>query len=252
MECTRKAGIKLNDEKCVTKRKECNFFGMLYSPDGVKPSPDKVRTIDNLEPPKDKKELHTFLGMATYMSSFFPSLADYTAPLRNHMKENVDFEWNPSHSKAFEKVKPLICTATTLAYYDTKKPVALRVDASSKGLGAALFQDNKPMAFASKALTPAETRYANIERELFAVVYGCEKFHSYLYGRSFVVRTDHCPLEQVHKKNMMQAPPRLQRMLLRLQPNPMAASLNISQEEKWLQLTPYHAFHQWINSKYQT
>ena len=169
-------------------------------------NPDKVRVIENLEPPKDKKELHTFLGMETYMSSFIPNLADHTAPLRNLLKENVDFAWDPSHSKAFEKV---ICTATTLAYYDTKKPVALHVDASSKGLGAALFQDNKPIAFASKALTPAETRYANIERELLAVVYGCEKFHSYLYGRSFVVRTDHCPLEQVHKKNLMQAPPRL-------------------------------------------
>ena len=158
---------------------------MLYIPDGVKPSPDKVRAIENLEPPKDKKELHIILGMVTYMSSFIPNLADHTAPLRNLLKENVDFAWNPSHSKAFEKVKLLICTATTLAYYDTKKPVALHVDASSKGLGAALFQDNKPIAFASKALTPAKTRYANIERELLAVVYGCEKFHSYLYGRSF-------------------------------------------------------------------
>ena len=127
MERTKKAGIKLNDEKCVIKTKECNFFGMLYTPDG-----------------------------------------DHTAPLRNLLKENVDFAWNPSHSKAFEKVKLLICTATTLAYYDEKKPVAFHVDASSKGLGAALFQDNKPIAFASKALTPAETRYANIERELLA------------------------------------------------------------------------------------
>ena len=178
MERTRKAGIKLNDEKCVIKTKECNFVGMLYTPDGVKPSPDKVRAIENLEPPKDKKELHTFLGMATYMSSFIPNLADHTAPLRNLLKENVDFAWNPSHSKAFEKVKSLICTTTTLAYYDRNEPVVLHVDASSKGLGAALFQSNKPIAFASKALTPAETRYANIERELLAVVYGCEKFHS--------------------------------------------------------------------------
>ena len=91
MERTRKAGIKLNDEKCVIKTKECNFFGMLYTPDGVKPSPDKVRAIENLEPPKDKKELHTFLGMVTYMSSFIPNLADHTAPLRNLLKENVDF-----------------------------------------------------------------------------------------------------------------------------------------------------------------
>ena len=55
---------------------------MLYTPDGVKPSPDKVRTIENLEPPKDKKELHTFLGMATYMSSFIPNLADLVKRMR--------------------------------------------------------------------------------------------------------------------------------------------------------------------------
>ena len=151
------------------------------------------------------------------MSSFIPNLADHTAPLRNLLKENVDFAWNPSNSKAFEKVKSLICTTTTLAYYDRNEPVVLHVDASSKGLGAALFQENKPIAFASKALTPAETRYANIKRELLAVVYGCEKFHSYLYGRSFVVKTDHRPLEQ-----------------------------------KWLQPMPCHAFCQWMNLKYQT
>ena len=115
-------------------------------------------------------------------------------------------------------MKALICTTTTLAYYDRSEPVVLHVDASIKGLGAALFQNDKPIAFASKALTPTETRYANIERELLAVVYGCEKFHSYLYGRSFVVKTDHRPLEQIHKKNLLQATPRLQRMLLRLQP----------------------------------
>ena len=113
----------------------------------------------------------------------------------------------------------MICAATTLAYYDRNKPVVLHVDASIKGLDAALFQDNKLIAFASKALTPTETRYANIERELLAVVYGCEKFHSYLYGRSFVIKTDHRPLEQIHKKNLTQAPPRLKKkMLLRLQP----------------------------------
>ena len=217
MERTRKAGIKLNDEKCVIKTKECNFFGMLYTPDSVKPSPDKIKAIEEMETPKDK-ELHTFLGMATYISSFIPKLADHTASLRDLLKENVEFVWTSSHSKAFQKVKSMICTATTLAYYDRNEPVVLHVDASMKGLGAALFQNNRPIAFASKALTPVETRYANIERELLAVVYGCEKFHSYLYGRSFVVKTDHRPLEQIHKKDLMQAPPRLQRMLLRLQP----------------------------------
>ena len=86
-----------------------------------------------------------------------------------------------------------------------------------KGLGACLLQDNKPAAFASKALTSVEARYANIERELLAVVYGCERFHTYLYGRSFTVESDHKPLESIHLENLIAAPPRLQRMLLRLQ-----------------------------------
>ena len=166
MERTRIAGIKLNDKKCVIKTKECNFFDMLYTPDGVKPSPNKVRAVENLEPPKNKQELHTFLGMAT-------------------MKE---------------KVKSLICITTTLTYNDRNEPVALHVDASIKGLGAALFQNNRPIAFASKALTLKKTRYANIERELLAVVCGCEKFYSYLYGRSLVVKTEHRPLKQILKK----------------------------------------------------
>ena len=144
-------------------------------------------------------------------------------------------------------MKSLICTTTTLAYYDRNEPVVLHVDASIKGLGAALFQNNKPITFASKSLTPAETRYANIERELLAVVYGCEKFHSYLYGRSFVVKTDHRPLEQIHKKNLMQAPPRLQRMLLRLQPYDCVIKYLPGRE-----MITADAFRRWMNLKYQT
>ena len=170
IERTRKAGIKLNDEKCFIKTKECKFFGMLYTPDGVKPSPDKVQAIKNLEPPKDKKELHTFRRMETYMGSFIPKLADHTAPLRDLLKENVDFAWNPLQSKAFEKVKSLISNLTTLAYYNRNETFVLHVDASIRGLRAALFQNNRPIALASKALTPAEIRYAKIKRELLAVV----------------------------------------------------------------------------------
>ena len=74
----------------------------------------------------------------------------------------------------------------------------LQVDASMKAHGAALIQDGKPVAFASKALSPAESRYANIERKLLAVVYGCERFHNYLFGRPFTVESDHKPLASIH------------------------------------------------------
>ena len=80
-----------------------------------------------------------------------------------------------------------------------------------------LLQNDKPVAFASKSLSETEQRYANIEREMLAVVYGCERFHTYLYGKQFVVETDHKPLEMIHLKNLSAAPQRLQRMLLRIQ-----------------------------------
>ena len=95
--------------------------------------------------------------------------------------------------------------------------MSLQVDASNKGLGTVLLQEGKPIAFASKALTEMEQRYANIERELLAVDFGCERFRTYLYGCKFQVKSDHKPLEMISLKNLIAAPPRLQRMLLRLQ-----------------------------------
>ncbi len=112
----------------------------------------------------------------------------------------------------------LISTETTLSYFDPEKQTVLQVDASQRGIGAVLMQDGKPIAYASKSLTDTETRYANIERELLAVVFGCERFHTYVYGTSFRVISDHKPLEMIIQKPLKSAPPRLQRMLLRLQP----------------------------------
>ena len=93
----------------------------------------------------------------------------------------------------------------------------VQADASFRGLGACLIQDGKPIAFASKSLTGAESRYANIKRELLAIVFACIRFNTYLQGRSFTVQSDHKPLEMIHLKSMHNAPPRLQRMLLQLQ-----------------------------------
>ena len=95
--------------------------------------------------------------------------------------------------------------------------MTIQVDASQKGLGAALLQDGCPVAFASKALTPTEQRYANIEREMLACVFGAERFHTYVFGRSFTIESDHKPLEQINLKRLADTPKRLQGMLLRLQ-----------------------------------
>ena len=93
-----------------------------------------------------------------------------------------------------------------LKYYDVKSPVTLSVDASSHGLGAVIMQDQQPIAYASKALTSNQQRYAQIEKELLAVVYGCNKFHQYIYGQTVKVETDHKPLEAIFKKPLHLTP----------------------------------------------
>ena len=108
-----------------------------------------------------------------------------------------------------------------LRYYDRTKPVKVQADASLRGLGACLIQEYKgedqPIAFASKSLMDVETRYTNIERELLAIVFACQRFSTYLLGRSFIAESDHKLLEMIAMKNLANTLPHLQRMLLELQ-----------------------------------
>ena len=101
--------------------------------------------------------------------------------------------------------------------YDPSKPVRVQVDASQSGLGAVVMQNGQPIAYASKLLTTTQQAYAQIEKETLALVFGCEKFHHYLYGRNFVGETDHKRLEIIIKKPSHLVPMRLQRMRIRLQ-----------------------------------
>ena len=123
----------------------------------------------------------------------------------------------PVTGKHCKKIKDLICKEMSLTYFNPSKDTSLPVNASNKGLGSVLLQEGKPIAFASKTLTEMEQRYANIERELLAVVWGAERLRTYLYGCKFQVESNHKPLEMICLKNLIAAPPHLQRMLLRLQ-----------------------------------
>ena len=217
MRIAAKSGLVLNAEKCSIKTPQVKFFGMIYDAEGVHPDPEKCEEIHAMPAPQNVTEVQQFLGIIQYLSPFIPNLADHTAPLRALTKKDVKFEWNASLQHAFDKIKSMICKDMSLQYFDVNKPSVIQVDASKTGLGAALLQEGKPITFASKALTDTEQRYANIERELLAVVFGCERFHTYVFGKEFTVETDHKPLEQIHEKSLASTPPRLQRMMLRLQ-----------------------------------
>jgi hypothetical protein len=217
MNVARDEGLVFNFDKCEIKKNSISFFGLIYDKDGARPNPKRIEAINAINAPQSPKELQEFLGIATYMAPFIPQLSTLTATLRELLKKDVIYEWTSSHQITFEEVKKMMAKEVTLAYFDVNKPSVLAIDASLKGVGAALTQEGRVIAFASKSLTETEQRYANIEREMLAVVLACEKFHMYVYGKPFVVESDHKPLEMIHLKNLMSAPPRLQRMLLRLQ-----------------------------------
>ena len=207
----------------MIKTKSCRIFlGNVYTPAGVKPDPKKVQAIKK-EAPINKQQLHSFLGMVTYLGQFVKNVSDMTYNMRNLLKKNALFQWTETHEADFQKLKGVFTNQECSVYFDQKKDIFLQVDASSQGLGAALMQNDqqgrlKQVAYTSKSLTDAEKRYSNTEHELLAVVFGCIRFHHYLYARKFECHSDHTPLEDIHLKHLSNTPARLQRLLLKLQP----------------------------------
>lgn len=124
--------------------------------------------------------------------------------------------WTPEQDKAMEQVKHALTSEPLLQYFDVEKETTLQVDSSKSGLGAVLMQCGHPVAYASRALTDSEKNWPQIDKELLAIEYGFEKFHSYVYGRPVNFQTDHNPLVSIVKKELHKASPRLQKLLLRL------------------------------------
>ena len=212
-------GIKLNEAKISLKKTSMPYIGHLLTADGVKADPSKVEAIANLAKPTDVPGVRRILGMTNYnyLAKFLPKLSDVSEPLRQLTRKENDFSWSEIHDKAFDDIKKLVSSRPLWKYYEPGKSLVLQCDASEKGLGASLLQDGKPIAYASRALTTTETNYAQIEKELLAIVFGVERFHQYTYGRKVIVDSDHKPLETIFGKPLASAPRRLQKMFMRLQ-----------------------------------
>ena len=215
-ERAREKNVKFNRSKIQYKVSEVSFLGHRISGQGVRPQDDKVKAIRDMPTPQSRAELQRFLGMITYVSKFIPHFSVHTDPLRQLLRKNIDWQWSHEHDEAFNRLKALLQSAPTLKYFDPADSAWIQTDSSSKGLGSCLLQRGRPIAFASRALTDAECNYSQIEKELLSIVFACEKFSQYIYGRLTVVQSDHKPLEAIYKKQISATTPRLQRMLLRL------------------------------------
>ncbi|CAG9106017.1 unnamed protein product [Plutella xylostella] len=199
LERLRNYGLKIKREKCTFFTKQIKFLGYVIDSDGIRVDPEKVKPILKMIPPKDTSQLRSFLGMVNFYGKFIDKLSHTLAPLYELLKKDRVWVWGSEQMAAFDAVKQLLCNAQVLCHYDLSRPVTLSCDASAYGIGAILNQVDKagrerPVAYASRALTDAERNYSQIHKEALAIVFAVNKFHQYLYGRKFLLKTDHKPL----------------------------------------------------------
>ena len=215
----RDSGLHLSKNKCEFAKDCIQFLGYMVDKNGVHISSSKTAAIEKLKRPENQKDLKSFLGMLNYYSKFVKNYASILAPLYELLRKNVEWKWTKERENAFLLIKKKLASSEVLTHYRSELPLKLSVDASPRGLGivlAHIFPDNevKPIAFASRMLTKAEQHYSQIDREALAIVYGVRYFHEYLYGRKFLLETDHKPLIYIFgsKKGVPQmAASRLQR-----------------------------------------
>ncbi|KAL1264137.1 hypothetical protein QQF64_004492 [Cirrhinus molitorella] len=212
-------GLKLNKEKCQFGVKEITFLGDKLSEGGVQPDQSKTEAILNMPKPTDKKAVQRVMGMINFIGKFIPTdLSSKTVYMRELLHDKSEFKWTNNHESEWGRLKSLLTTEPVLTFFDPSRKIKISTDASKDGLGAVLGENWRPVAYASRTMTSAECRYAQIEKECLGLVYGVEKFHSYVYGLpTFVAETDHKPLIAIIKKNLNEMSPRIQRLMMKLQ-----------------------------------
>ena len=218
LDTARENNIRFNPDKFQFKVHQTSFFGFTWTPDGLRADDHKMKAVRDMPSPQNVAELQTFMRMVNYLNRFSPIMAEtpWSQPLRQLMKKDTPFVWQPEHHRAFQSLKQIITEAPVLAYYDPEKDNVIQSDASLKGIGYVLMPDGKPVCYANRSLSDTESRYSNIERELLADCWSLERFSHYFFGKQVVVETDHKPLESRWKKSIPSASPRLQRLLLKL------------------------------------
>lgn len=210
----RKRNLKLNPEKCKFFKHEVTFLGHICSADGIRPDTSKFQSIISYPVPHDGDSAKRFVAVLNFYRKFIPNFAIISQPLNKLTRKNAIFSWPKECDLAFNELKRLLIKPNILAYPDFTAQFTLTVDASKAGTGAVLSQNNKPIAFASKAFNLAEQKKPTIEQELIAIHWAIKHFKAYLYGYFFVVKSDHKPL--VYLFNLKDPSSKLTRLRLEL------------------------------------
>ncbi|BHF57334.1 hypothetical protein SprV_0100027500 [Sparganum proliferum] len=192
-------GVVINPSKCVLGVPSLDFLGHHVDAQGLRPLSSKVEAIRDFPLPTSKRQLQRFLGMVNFYRRFLPNCADLMLPLTNMLSvPKGPLELTGEALTAFERIKNSLADATLLTHPAPEAQLSLMVDASTVAVGAVLQQhlagSTQPLAFFSKKLLPAETRYSTFGRELLAIYLAVKHFRHFLEGQEFTIFTDHKPL----------------------------------------------------------
>jgi len=191
--------------KCAFGEVSVAYLGHVISAAGVAMDPTKVQAIVDWPAPRSARAIRGFLGLAGYYRKFVHNYGTVAAPLTALLKKE-GFSWNHDAAAAFAALKAAITTAPVLAMPDFTKPFTVECDASSHGFGAVLIQDGHPIAFFSRPAAPRHRSLAAYERELIGLVHAVRHWRPYLWGRSFVVKTDHYSLKYLLDQRLATIP----------------------------------------------
>ncbi|KFD62491.1 hypothetical protein M514_25341 [Trichuris suis] len=196
------AGVQTRTSKCKFICKSVTYLGHRIDADGINPTEERIEAIKKMPMPSNVHELRSFLGAVNYYSKFVPGLQTLCVPLLRLTRKGAPWTWKSEDAHLVTLLKRILSSSDTLVHYDDKLPLILATDACETGVGAVLSHlfpsgEERPIAFASRTLTDAEKKYATIDKEALAIVFGVTKFSQYLFGRRFVLKTDHKPLERI-------------------------------------------------------
>jgi hypothetical protein len=214
----RHAGFAVCKEKCTFGRLSLTFLGHHLSGSKISPDPLKLEALTCMQPPSSSAELFSFLGFVNYLARYVPRLAALAEPLRRLQSSQVHFEWTSEQDDAFRAIRQCLLDSPGLAPFDPALPLVIATDASNGGIGGVLLQNYRPVLYVARALMPAETRYAIIEKELLAVLFVLTRCHFYTFGRPVEVRTDHKPLLGLVRSDAEKLSPRIRRFVERMFP----------------------------------
>ena len=193
------AGMRLKRDKCYFMMSQVHYLGHTVSQQGIQPTQDKVRAVQDAPPPSNVHQLKSFLGLLNFYAKFLPNLSTVLAPLYVLLQKQRPWSWGLAQQRAFAEAKQRLVSSSLLVHYSEHRELLLSADASPYGVGAVLSHrmedgSEKPIAYASRSLSPAERRYSQLDKEALAIIFAVTKFRQYLLGRHFTILSDHKPL----------------------------------------------------------